>query len=251
MDRMTPSALSVQRLWNAIARSSQPALTHPAMPVQIGLTLLRYCALPRLSYLARTTHPAHLSAAASDFDRMAWECFAKLVGLSGSPAAEIREQIQLPLSMGGLGIRPVTSYSATAYFASLAATLPDYIAAFTPSTPAFVPCTSPDAPQAALQFCWNALQAQGVTGSTAAERNSNGAAPPSSAPADSSVFSVPTSEVLPRLWRRAHAHARKLHQHRCSPITHPHHPGDFLRAELDAEVLPRDATSLTKKGHGC
>jgi hypothetical protein len=244
-------------------RSFFTALTHPAMPVQIGLTLLRYCALPRLSYLARTTHPANLSTAASDFDRMAWECFAKLVGLSGSPAAEIQEQIQLPLSMGGLGMRPVTSYSATAYFASLAATLPDYIAAFTPVTPSapgastaastsapvFVPCASPDAPRAALQFCWNAMQAQGVTGSTAAERNSHGAAPPSSAaPADSSVFSVHTSEVLPRLWRRAHAHARKLHQHRCSPITHPHHPGDFLRAEkLQAEATrQREETQLAQ-----
>lgn len=169
------------------------ALTHPDMPVQIGLILLRACALPRLSYLARTTLPAHLSDAAQRFDRMALACFSQLSGIPVDQPEEIERQMRLPLSMGGLGLRAVSSYSHSAYFAALAVTMPEYIANFMQSArhPAaavndttraevgvaaaapsaasdcsarFTLCDAPDAPQKVLEECWAQMQAQMVEG---------------------------------------------------------------------------------------
>ena len=46
-------------------------IAHPSMHVQTGALLLRYCAIPRLGYLARTTHPDLLLEPARRFDQMA------------------------------------------------------------------------------------------------------------------------------------------------------------------------------------
>lgn len=94
-------------------RSFFAALTHPVMPVEIGMIRLRYCALPRLSYLARTTHP--LTAAATRFDSIVRDCFVKLMQTKQILPVEVLEQMQLPLSMGGMGLRSVASYSPAAY----------------------------------------------------------------------------------------------------------------------------------------
>ena len=44
--------------------------------------------------------------------------------------AELRSQIALPLKRGGMGLRPTARISPSAYFASAAAILPDFLRAF-------------------------------------------------------------------------------------------------------------------------
>ncbi|MDR3446587.1 reverse transcriptase domain-containing protein [Dyella sp.] len=46
-------------------------ISHASMPVQTASLLLRYCAIPKLGYLARTTHPEPLTEPARRFDQMA------------------------------------------------------------------------------------------------------------------------------------------------------------------------------------
>ena len=116
-------------------------LSHPAMPVQIGFQLLRYCALPRLSYMARTTPPDLFASAAAKFDSMLADCFTRLSGIdqqSKSPTGESKVttpnetdlRISLPISMGGTGLRPVVRIHHAAHMASLATILPAFCAAF-------------------------------------------------------------------------------------------------------------------------
>jgi hypothetical protein len=114
-------------------------LTHPSMPVQVGYSLLRYCAVPRLSFLSRTIHPRLFAASAARFDSMVRDCLAKMMQIdAGSKgllapsltAQQIDERISLPINMGGLGMRPFTRTSHAAYFSSLATILPDFHVAF-------------------------------------------------------------------------------------------------------------------------
>ena len=115
-------------------------LTHPKMPAQIAAALLRQSALPRLGFLARTTHPDNFQAAASKFDGMIERTAECVFNISrhcktALPSAlvtaeQIDERISLPLSLGGLGLRPFTRISHAAYFASLAVTTPLLCAAF-------------------------------------------------------------------------------------------------------------------------
>jgi hypothetical protein len=119
------------------------ALVHPTMPLQVGYLLLRHCALPRLSFLARTMQPRHFHSAAARFDEKVLRCFETMMGLSSRtmehnqqahhlPRHQITSQIQLPVSMGGMGLRPTSLVSHAAYFSSLAHILPDFLSAFPP-----------------------------------------------------------------------------------------------------------------------
>lgn len=105
-------------------------LRHPAMPVQIGYALLRWCALPRLSYLARTTDPMVMirPEMAPRFDLMVTSTFKAMMKVEHDPITH--EQITLPISRGGMGLRPVWSTSASAYFSSLASIMPEFASAF-------------------------------------------------------------------------------------------------------------------------
>jgi Reverse transcriptase (RNA-dependent DNA polymerase) len=139
-------------------------LTHPAMPTQTASLLLRYCALPRLGYLARTTHPDILLEPARRFDRMALqaqmailhqtdESLTALEPRTSDPDSTVHDpgdgdpppgsqptlttdrvtavtkqqllqRMALPLSLGGLGLRSVESVRHPSYFASLHTILP-------------------------------------------------------------------------------------------------------------------------------
>ncbi|MDR3572021.1 MAG: reverse transcriptase domain-containing protein, partial [Candidatus Pacebacteria bacterium] len=59
-------------------------LTHPSMHVQTASLLLRSCALPKLSYLTRTTHPDLLLAPARRFDQMALDALKTILHLHGA-----------------------------------------------------------------------------------------------------------------------------------------------------------------------
>ena len=78
-----PNNIVRQQCDNIIESHSKifAALHHPNMPVQIALALLRSCALPRLSYLARTVPPALFRDAAKKWDQLIQENFLKLANL--------------------------------------------------------------------------------------------------------------------------------------------------------------------------
>ena len=148
------------------------SLTHEEMPVQTALLLLRFCAVPRFSYLARTTPPALFAEAAARFDSMLWACFTRLIGSTAeSIPLEVQQQAQLPLSRGGMGLRPVLPLAATAYFSSLASALSDFIAEFQGSQAGVVGSSSRGSCSEwiqqtqivrQLQECWSIMQVQGI-----------------------------------------------------------------------------------------
>jgi hypothetical protein len=141
-------------------------ISHPSMHTQTASILLRYCAIPRMGYLARTTHPDLLFEPARRFDQMALaaqltilqqtdESLTSLEPRTSDPEDSIRiqdpgdgdpppgsqstvttqrisavkkeqlvQRMQSPLSLGGLGVRPVERIRHAAYFASLMQILP-------------------------------------------------------------------------------------------------------------------------------
>jgi hypothetical protein len=251
------------------------ALRHREMPVQIALLLLRFCAVPRLSYLARTVDPfvfAVAGGAAEQFDSMLWDCFAQLIGSEGASSLteDARQQAQLPLSMGGLGLRSVKDLAPTAYFSSLAASLADFIAEFQPADSNDESWIAHSQMAQELECFWICMQAQGVqqltppakvkkatsprsppaAAATAAAAPSTGTNSASLARSHSSVPLFTSSSSIPfaasssssssgplsglgaatQLCREAAAHARLLVASRRSPATHPT-PAVFRHAE--------------------
>jgi hypothetical protein len=141
-------------------------LSHPAMPTQTAALLLRYCALPKLGYLARTTHPDALAAPAARFDAMALSTQLRMLQLSDASLTALQPRLSdpdsrvhdpgetepppgsqpqlstersscvskeqlltrmaLPLSLGGLGLRPVLRIRHAAYYAALLQILPAF-----------------------------------------------------------------------------------------------------------------------------
>jgi len=141
-------------------------LSHPAMPTQTAALLLRYCALPKLGYLARTTHPDMLAVPARRFDTMALSTQLGLLRLDdasltalqprmwdpdsrvhdpgdGDPPPGSQPQLStqrlscvskeqlllrmsMPLSLGGLGLRPVVRICHAAYYSALMQILPEF-----------------------------------------------------------------------------------------------------------------------------
>jgi len=113
-------------------------LRHPAMPVQAAFLLLRSCALPSLSFLTRTTPPELLRDSAQRFDKLVRDTFLHIMQLDVvridksqvATADELRTMLSLPLKLGGMGLRPAERVAPSAYFASAAAILPDFLRAF-------------------------------------------------------------------------------------------------------------------------
>jgi hypothetical protein len=134
-------------------------LRHPSMPKQIGAMLLRECALPKLGYLTRTVHPDRLMEPAKSFDSMVLSTYLEIVDFNehtltsmephlhdmdstlaidpgdGSPLTitkrdslvtkqQLLTRMSLPISLGGLGLRPVERTMYPAYFSSLMQILP-------------------------------------------------------------------------------------------------------------------------------
>ena len=146
-------------------------LCHPAMPVQVAFTLLRYCGIPRLSYLARTTLPKLLLESARRFDRMAQDTCLRLMDLQRSQATEeVLTQVSLPLHLGGMAIRPVERISSSAYFASAAIALPEFLQAFPSAVHADTQL------YADMEECWTQMRENGVDSQATTD------APPAAAP---------------------------------------------------------------------
>jgi hypothetical protein len=95
-------------------------LAHPTLPPQIGYTLLRQCAQPRMSYLARVVPSDHLRSAAQAFDDSVVDAFARMHDIGRTViTSDVKQRIHLPLSMGCMGVPSLLSISPAAYSASL------------------------------------------------------------------------------------------------------------------------------------
>ena len=119
------------------------ALIHKEMPKQIALSLLRYCGITKLGYLTRTTHPDRLEAATQRFDQLTIDTVKQMLSIDDHSLTQLQHEhdqadsyvtrdqlltrISLPISMGGLGIRPVTRIRHAAYFSSLLQMLNEFI----------------------------------------------------------------------------------------------------------------------------
>ena len=104
----------------ACSASLLAAVAHPLMPSQIAVLLLRYCAVPRMSYLTRVTPPSIIMPALEQFDAAIQQAAAAKLHLPASVATDI---ITRPIRFGGLGIRPHTRIAPAAYYAGTAAAL--------------------------------------------------------------------------------------------------------------------------------
>lgn len=96
-------------------------LSHPVMRenAQVALMLMRDCALPRMQYATMTTNAGVLSHATSEFDAATAHSFQRLTSIKDDELNEqTRLQITLPLSEGGLGLRPVQRTSPAAFLAT-------------------------------------------------------------------------------------------------------------------------------------
>jgi Reverse transcriptase (RNA-dependent DNA polymerase) len=105
-------------------------LSHEEMQAdpQVGLLLLRECALPRMHYVARTTKPHLLQEACGVFDSDAQRAFGALTGIRCERLTDAqRLQATLPLSDGGLGMRPLSRTVHAAYLAAGMLALADLI----------------------------------------------------------------------------------------------------------------------------
>ena len=90
-------------------------LTNPYLGVQSAMLLLRYCGVPKMSYLLRVTPPEAIKDIAADFDRETIHIAYRLLDLDGD-----NEQLRAPLRLGGFGITSAAASSHAAYLSSVA-----------------------------------------------------------------------------------------------------------------------------------
>ena len=109
------------------------AITHPDMPVQAAMLLLRVSGIPRLTYLTRVIPPAIIRAACENFDSMIMRTVADKCHLP-DPATniEVRRQITLPYRCAGMALTPHTRSSPAAYYSSMAASAHTIVNGSTP-----------------------------------------------------------------------------------------------------------------------
>ncbi|MDO9006500.1 MAG: hypothetical protein Q7V20_23905, partial [Aquabacterium sp.] len=102
-------------------------LSHPCMPVQIAMLLLRLCMLPRFMHFARSLPPQYVTKAAIDFDKAIMKAFVNIMDIQTdrAPLTEHEKfQIGLKVSKGGIGLRPMLPMLHAYYFASVVPVLP-------------------------------------------------------------------------------------------------------------------------------
>ena len=90
--------------------------------VQSAMLLLRFCHVPRLNHLARSTFPEWLQPAAEIHDKITRDTFSTLMGYSNLPDRSWR-QATLPVKFGGFGMTSCCCISRHAFVASWVYTL--------------------------------------------------------------------------------------------------------------------------------
>ena len=97
-------------------RKSLAAL-HDMQDTQLETTLLRSClALPKFSYILRTTPPSYIEQAARDFDVAVRETLEAIVGIPITEWSWLKAS--LPSSRGGINFRSASLHAPAAYLAS-------------------------------------------------------------------------------------------------------------------------------------
>jgi hypothetical protein len=135
-----------------------------------------------LSFLTCTTPPELLRESAQRFDSLVRDTFLHIMQLSPeriaksgvATAEELRDMISLPLKLGGMGLRPAERIAASAYFASAASILPDFLRAFPVHKDGSFAATEL---HQQLEACHSTMLQQGMSG-TPAETASTGASVP-------------------------------------------------------------------------
>ena len=113
------------------------ALMNPYLPVQVAMTLLRFCAMPVMNHMLRTMAPANTRDGARAFDSMAIRTVASILhrpelsrlfdliqadSTAECDPAQLNALIQLllPMRLGGLGIIPTERVAEAAFVGSYA-----------------------------------------------------------------------------------------------------------------------------------
>ena len=188
------------------------------MPAQVAQTLLRYCGVPKLSYLARTVRPELLAKPSRDFDAMVMRTLLNKINISqqtlrnaaSDPSsdayvteAQLRSRIALPIKLGGFGIRSIAHTRHAAYFAAHIQMLPEYAALY-PDTASSKFADS--ALHTELEECRQQLLSlsQSLT-PTDVQPSPPGAATQSARPHTSSPFNAPryTLKSIDDVWKQA------------------------------------------------
>ena len=116
-DDVAAHGLFVKERFAGYAESLQ-LLLHPAMPSQVAVLLLRSCVLPRANYLVRVSPPSATGQAAQAFDKQVQDFVKAKLHLPSPLDAEASDQLEMPISLGGLGIRPLARVVAPAFLSS-------------------------------------------------------------------------------------------------------------------------------------
>ena len=109
------------------------ALSHPSIPAQVALLLLRSCLLPRSNYVLRVSPPTATQEAASLLDQRILEFCTYKLNLPVPLPADAVDQLHMPISMGGVGVRPLSRSVSPAYLASYLQICADQADAPTPT----------------------------------------------------------------------------------------------------------------------
>src|SRR6185503_17080930 len=94
-------------------------LLDPSLPSQHSYTILRMCMIPRMNYWSRVFSPTAFELCAKDFDRAVLDTFTKKLVLP--PLGDVaRDQLSLPVFLGGFGLRSMYFVSCVAWWCALA-----------------------------------------------------------------------------------------------------------------------------------
>ena len=111
-----------------LAKRCQHDLLLPSLPnLQTAWMLLLMCASPRSSYLLGTMQPSTTAGFAARHDRAIMDCLSELLGNDGPLHLDDQtlQRANLPLRLGGLGLRSAEAGRCAACWASWADTLLD------------------------------------------------------------------------------------------------------------------------------
>ena len=97
----------------------------PLVPdLQSAWLILLHCAAAKANYLLRVVEPQSVAAYARAHDEGIWSCLCALLDISPIQEDSVRSCGNLPLVLGGLGLRSAARISVGAYWASWADCLP-------------------------------------------------------------------------------------------------------------------------------
>lgn len=103
----------------------------PRLHKQSAMLVLRLAGVPKFNNVLRTLPPRIVSAAAAKFDERVESCFSAISGISSDEmTGEVRQQMQLPLLLGGAGMVSAVAVAPSAYLGAVAMAAPHLDSAF-------------------------------------------------------------------------------------------------------------------------